>query len=209
MSWINISQPLHAEIPVWPGDTPFSYNLTWDKKENGVVNVGQITMSTHTGTHLDAPFHFTDTGLAIDQLDLNLFVGPAQIVHLPYRVIDVACVEKVLDASIDRLLICTGSWGERTSFPTKYTYIDPDLGPFLKHRGIKLLGVDTPSVDELESKDLLAHHSLEQNHIFILEGLVLDNIKPGIYDLIALPLFIVGADGSPVRAIIRPTDIRE
>jgi arylformamidase len=202
--WIDISQRLHSNIPVWPGDTPFSFRLAWTKEESGSVNVGQITMSTHTGTHIDAPYHFDENGKRVIELDLDLYIGVARVIHLPGC--DRIGPKSLADMDIEgvtRLLICTGAWKDRTSFPQEIPCILPELAEYLAERGVRLIGLDLPSVDPLDSKELPAHHALNRNGIHILEGIILDDVPPGDYELIALPLPLTEADGSPVRAVLR------
>lgn len=202
--WIDISQILNDEIPVWPGDTPFQYKVSWTMEESGSVNVGQVTMSTHTGTHIDAPFHFDNDGKKVIELDLNLYIGPALVIHLkqPAR-IGLKELENVALKGVKRLLIKTDSWTDKTVFPESIPAIEPGLAAHLAEQGVQLLGLDLPSVDPLDSKELNAHHQLNSHGIHILEGLVLDGIEPGEYELAALPLPFEQADGSPVRAVIR------
>lgn len=203
MKIIDISQVLHNDIPVWPGDTPFSFELSWTKEASGSVNVGKITMSAHTGTHIDAPFHFDNEGKKVIELDLNLYIGPALVVEK--RNIETLAPKHFSDLDfngISRLLIKTESWTNRNQFPTSITALSPELASFLAEKGIKLIGVDVPSVDVLDSKELPAHHSLLEQGIHILEGIVLDSVEDGVYELVALPLPLKEADGSPVRAIL-------
>lgn len=199
----DISRLLNANTPTWPGDTPFSYNLTWSQEETGSVNVGQITTSCHTATHVDAPFHFKDNGMTIEQLPLELFVGDALVVDVTTKgEITPRDFEGFDLSDVRRVILKTNTWTDDV-FPEKIPLIDPELGPFFLENGIELLGVDLPSVDPLDSKTLDTHHSLLQNGVHILEGLNLKNIQPGMYHLTALPLKIEGADGSPVRAILQ------
>lgn len=203
-SWIDISQVLDEKIPVWPGDTPFRYNVSWSITESGSVNVGEINMSTHTGTHIDAPFHFDDDGKKVIQLDFNLYIGDATVVNVPHLdKIGIKDLENMPLAGVRRLLLKTGAWRDRSVFPEFIPHIEPELAEYLAKQGVELLGLDLPSVDPLDSKELLAHHELNRHGIHILEGLVLDEIQPGKYELAALPLPLAQADGSPVRAIIR------
>ncbi|MGW9129171.1 arylformamidase, partial [Paenibacillus chitinolyticus] len=182
----------------------FQYEVSWPKSDSGSVNVGKLTMSIHTGTHVDAPFHFDDEGRKITDLDLNLYVGQAKLVDVAGRTSigadDLADVDLT---GITRLLLRTSSWSDPNQFPESICYLRPDLAPFLAEKGIRLIGVDVPSIDPLDSKELPAHHGLHQNDIHILEGLWLEDVEPGIYELIALPLQIEEADGSPVRAVLR------
>ena len=200
----DISRPLKRGMPTWPGDTPFQYEVSCPKSDSGSVNVGKLTMSIHTGTHVDAPFHFDDDGRKITDLDLNLYVGQAKLVDVAGRTsIGADDLANVDLTGITRLLLRTSSWSDPDQFPETICYLRPDLAPFLAKQGIRLIGVDVPSVDPLDSKELQAHHGLHQHDIHILEGLWLENVEPGIYELIALPLQIEEADGSPVRAVLR------
>ncbi|WP_143416316.1 arylformamidase [Geobacillus sp. E263] len=203
-AWIDISQRLDEKVAVWPGDTPFSYRVNWSKEESGSVNVGQITMSTHTGTHIDAPFHFDNEGKRVLDLDLDIYIGPARVIYLPNKTkIGVDELQSVNLEGVTRLLIYTGFWKNRTVFPEAIPHIEPELASYLSERGIRLIGVDLPSVDPLDSKELPAHHELTRHGIHILEGIVLDHVAPGDYELIALPLPLAEADGSPVRAVLK------
>ncbi|PGA76895.1 arylformamidase [Bacillus pseudomycoides] len=203
--WIDISQPLNNDIATWPGDTPFSYEVSWAKEQSGSVNVGKLTMSIHTGTHIDAPFHFDNNGKRVLDLDVNVYVGKA-------RIIDVSGIESIgakelekfpLDG-VERLLLRTSSHGNAQEFPQVIPYLRADIAPFLSEKGIRLIGVDVPSVDPLDDKELAAHQQLFKYGIHILENVVLDHVQDGDYELIALPLALTDADGSPVRAVIRP-----
>ncbi|GED70685.1 kynurenine formamidase [Brevibacillus reuszeri] len=204
MKLYDISRTLKRGMPTWPGDTPFQYEVSWPKSDSGSVNVGKLTMSIHTGTHVDAPFHFDDDGRKITELDLNLYVGQAKLVDVSgLESIGADDLAQIDLTGITRLLLRTSSWSDPEQFPETICYLRPDLAPFLAEKGIRLIGVDVPSVDPLDSKELPAHHGLHQNDIHILEGLWLDDVEPGMYELIALPLSIVEADGSPVRAVLR------
>lgn len=202
--WIDISQVLNDKIPVWPGDTPFQYKVSWGMEESGSVNVGQVTMSTHTGTHIDAPYHFDNDGKKVIELDFNLYIGNALVIQLQMpSSIGLKELEGVQLQGVKRLLIRTNAWQDKTVFPESIPHIEPELAAYLAEQGVQLLGLDLPSVDPLDSKELSAHHELNRRGIHILEGLVLDKIEPGKYELAALPLPLEQADGSPVRAVIR------
>lgn len=203
--WIDISQPLNNDIATWPGDTPFSYEVSWSKENSGSVNVGKLTMSIHTGTHIDAPFHFDNKGKKVIDLDVQIYVGPA-------RIIDVSNLESIGKKElenfhlegVERLLLRTSSHGKANEFPDVIPHLRADIAAFLSEKGIRLIGVDVPSVDPLDDKELAAHHQLFKHGIHILENVVLDHVVDGDYELIALPLALTDADGSPVRAVIRP-----
>ncbi|WP_188455169.1 arylformamidase [Virgibacillus oceani] len=203
--WIDITQPLTNDIAHWPGDTPFSFELACTKKETGSVNIGQITSSVHMGTHVDAPFHFDDNGTTIDQLDVNIYIGKAAVIDVSHVT---NITPKLLEGykwedDVTRILLRTSLPNNPKRFPKELPVLDPAIAPFLQQKEIKLLGVDMPSVDAPDSNELATHHALHDNGIYILENIMLDHISAGHYELIALPLAIQGADGSPVRAVIR------
>ncbi len=203
--WIDISQPLTNKIAVWPGDTPYSFHLALTKEETSSVNIGKLTMGVHTGTHIDAPFHFNQRGQKVDELDLDVYMGRARLLDMTGH--DIIGKQEFINEDLDgvkRLLVRTRNEIDPEMFPHSFTVFDPNVGPFLKEKGVCLLGTDAPSVDAVNSKTLRAHHALYQNNVSILENVVLHHVEPGDYELIALPLAIHGADGSPVRAVIRP-----
>ncbi|WP_114571361.1 arylformamidase [Exiguobacterium flavidum] len=203
--WIDVSQPLDATITTWPGDTTFSYEVVWPKSESGSVNVGKVTMSLHTGTHIDAPFHFDDAGKRVLALDPDVYIGKAKVVHLPgLQVIDAGALEGIDLTGVSRLLIKTDAWPDLKTFPKSIPPVTRDLAEHLGRHDVVLLGLDLPSVDAIDSKEMDAHHALAENGVHILEGVVLKDIAPGDYELIAVPLPLTEGDGSPVRALLRP-----
>ncbi|MBA4602812.1 arylformamidase [Thermoactinomyces mirandus] len=205
MNWLDISMPLHDQIPVWPGDAPFLYRRTWTKAESGTANVGELHMSTHAGTHIDAPFHIDESGQKVHELDLDVYIGKARVIHLlGKKKITAGDLSRFDLGRESRLLIRTGSWVDRSQFPGKFCYLDADIAPFLQEREIRLVGLDVPSADSADSRELPVHHAFLKAGIHLLENAVLDKIEEGIYEMIALPLPIRGGDASPVRAVIRP-----
>ncbi|WP_246943998.1 arylformamidase [Bacillus pinisoli] len=204
MNWIDISQPLSPSTAVWPGDTRFQFSLSWTKEQSGSVNVGKIEMSTHTGTHIDAPYHFDDQGKRVLDLDVNRYIGKAFIMDITGKAsIQVQDLQHLEISDYHIIIFKTMSWKNRHEFPATITYLEKGVAQYLAGKGIQLVGLDVPSVDPVDSKELIAHHELAENDIHILEGLVLDDIAEGYYELVALPLPIKEADGSPVRAVIR------
>lgn len=202
--WIDISQPLKNGIAEWPGDTPFSYEVAHSTADTGSVNIGKLTMSTHMGTHIDAPFHFDDNGLKVLDLPVDLFIGRARVIDVT-GCLTIGCKElEQLDfGGVERILLRTGSRDNLTVFPDQFPVLRADIGPLLKERGVRLVGVEAPSVDPEDSKTMDAHHALNDNGVMILENIVLRDVPAGDYDLIALPLALADSDGSPVRAVIR------
>jgi arylformamidase len=194
---------LNSEVAEWPGDTSFQFNLNWTKQQSGSVNVGQITTSTHIGTHIDAPFHFDDKGEKVHELPLENYIVEAIVIDVSGQdVISRESLGKVDIAAAKAVLFRTNAWNDRTVFPKEIPAFDVEVVEWMVENDIVLFGVDLPSVDAITSKDLPMHHALGTTGRYILEGLVLDEINEGTYRLIALPLKIEGADGSPVRAVL-------
>ncbi|MBT2571839.1 arylformamidase [Planococcus sp. ISL-110] len=199
---IDISMELSNDTPEWPGDMPFSYELSVTTKQSGSVNVGKLQSSTHIGTHVDAPFHYDDQGIQIHELPLDVYLSKAQVV-------DVSGLSKIhssdlepIEKGITALLLKTVSWKDRSRFPEKWPVFDESIAEWMADHGVRLLGVDVPSVDPETSKELPMHHAMNRHQRFILEGIVLDDVAEGVYQLAALPLKIKGGEGSPVRAIL-------
>jgi arylformamidase len=203
-AWIDITQPLTNDIAVWPGDLPFTFKISFTKEQTGSVNIGQIHTGVHTGTHIDAPYHFDEHGQKVHELDVNLYVGKARVIDVTgHAAIGKEELEQYDLEGVKRLLLKTSEGRDIKHFPESFTILRENIGPFLKEKGIRLLGTDGPSVDAVDSKSLTAHHSLNENGVYILENIVLTSIEPGDYELIALPLAIADADASPVRAVLR------
>lgn len=201
---IDLTRPLSPATPPWPGDASVRFTFNARIRDGASCNVGQLSLSVHNGTHADAPYHFADEGVTIDQVPLNTYVGPVWVVDARGR----TALTMELFAGLDltrasRVLVRTGVWTDPQVFPAAWPVLDADVPEFLGRAGVKLLGFDAPSVDELTSKDLPNHHALHRAGISILENLCLDEAPTGLHELIALPLRLVGADGSPVRAVLR------
>jgi arylformamidase len=204
MQIFDISRRLQNEMPVWPGDTAFHFEVSSFNGGNGTVNVGSLQLSTHTGTHVDAPYHFDDQGKRIIDLDLDLYIGPVRVIDMKGKEsIGAKDLHDINLDGIERIILRTLSWNNPAEFPNQIPHLNPDIAPFLASKGIRLIGVDVPSVDPIDSQTLDAHHSLHKYGIHILESVLLDDIDSGDYELIALPLPLVEGDGSPVRAILR------
>lgn len=202
----DISRPIRSGIPVWPGDTAFDFRFVAKIAEGSSVNVGRIEMSVHTGSHVDAPLHFDDEGADAASVSLSKYVGPCVLADV--RPSARGILPAHLPAELDGLARAHGrvllrSYAERPGgFDEHMAHATPELADWLAERGVQLLGVDTDSMDAFESKDLPAHRRLNHHGIAILEGIDLSGVQPGSYELVALPLRIEGADGSPVRAVL-------
>ncbi|AKG04877.1 arylformamidase [Salimicrobium jeotgali] len=204
MGWIDISRPLNDRISTWPEDTPYSYRRTATKKESGSVNIGEITMSVHTGTHIDAPFHFDNEGKRVNELDINVYIGRTKVVDCRgFEAIGAAAFEGIDLENVERVLIKTDAFPDSRIFPEEIPYLKPEVAEFFKEKNIRLVGVDVPSVDPMDSETLDAHHALFSSGVHILENADLREVESGLYDLSALPLALEEADGSPVRAVLK------
>ena len=204
MTLLDVTLPMSDALASWPGDTPCAFRLGWKMSEGASVNVGTLTTSVHSGTHTDAPFHFLPDGATIDRLDLSPYVGPALVVNVRGKQrITFQDLPSTDYHATPRVLLKTDSWTDTTRFPTSIPVLASGVATALRERGVVLIGVDVPSVDELDSKDLPVHHEIGRCGIYILENLNLRDVAPGVYELIALPLRIVGGDGAPVRAVLR------
>lgn len=204
MKFHDISRPIHTGMPVWPGDTAADFQLVATIPQGSVCNIGRLHVSVHTGTHGDAPFHYNDAGAKIDEVPVDTYIGPALVVDIRGQTsITPALLERHDFSTTARVLFKSDSWADPTRFPPDWPLLTADVPAWLAARGVKLVGLDVPSVDHLTSKDLPIHHALDAAGIVILENLDLRAVKPGRYELIALPLKIRGGDGSPVRAVLR------
>ena len=204
MKLYDITLPVDGRLAGWPGDAPYRLEWTCTRAGGASVNLGQVSLSLHTGTHTDAPYHFDDAGVRVDAVPLAAYLGPARVVDVSGRpLIGRADLEWIDVTSAPRLLLRTGAWADHGRFPESVPTLAPDVPAWLHGRGVVLVGVDVPSVDALDSKDLPVHHALGRHGIAILESLDLGGVPEGVYELIALPLRLAGADGSPVRAVLR------
>ncbi len=202
----DITRTINPSLAVWPGDTPFSAELTMTIKEGASVNLTTLTLSSHTGTHVDAPYHFLDDDLTMENVPLETYIGPATVVTVqreagPLTPADFPGLEW---GQVKRLLVHSAASARPVDqFAAEFVYPSPELADFMTQWGIVLFGSDAPSMDDLSSKTLPGHKALRRHHLAILEGLLLTGVPDGTYELIALPLKIEGGDGSPVRAILR------
>jgi arylformamidase len=200
----DITRPLVSGMEIWPGDAPFRLEHSARLSEGDTVNLCAVSLSTHSGSHADAPYHFEQGGRSIDQIPLEIYVGPAIVVDVSGRgVIGIQDLEGVDVSKTPRVLFKTGGWPDGSPFPRAIPTMSPELPGFLKEQGVRLVGLDVPSVDAIDSRDLPMHHALNAAGIHILESLDLSRVPAGCYELIALPLRLVGADASPVRAVLR------
>ena len=202
---IDISPPLRIGMGVFPGDVAYQASQTFTIGPGCPVNVGSIAMSTHCGAHADAPLHYDSKGASIDQLDLGDFIGAARVIDA--RGAGALCQFEEIAAALDdapqRLLFRLMDRLDPMVWPAGFRTLAPDLVKRLALIGTRLIGVDVPSVDPDTSKDLPSHMACYRHDIRIVENLVLADVAPGDYELIALPLKLQGLDAAPVRAVLR------
>ncbi len=199
----DISQTLRPGLPVWPGDTDFAFERTWRMDEGSPVNVGRMTMSTHSGTHADAPLHYEADGVDAAGMALDPFIGECLVVDARGVTgeIDVADLPHINSA--DRVLFRQWDAFPHDAWRSDWLPIAPETVDWLAVQGVVLIGTDAPSVDPQDSKVMAAHRAVARHDMRILEGLVLDDVPAGPYELIALPLKVGGGDAGLCRAILR------
>jgi arylformamidase len=201
----DISPTISAALPVWPGDTRFEASTTWQIGGGCPVHVSRMTMTTHLGAHTDAPSHYDPAGLAIDAVGLASYIGPCRVIHcIGAPLVDVADIAPFLDGVPPRVLLRTYAVAPQRAWDPAFAAVSPAAIALLASKGVLLIGTDTASLDPQDSKTLDAHHAVRTHQMAILEGVVLDDVAAGDYELIALPLKLAGMDASPVRAILRP-----
>lgn len=201
----DISPTISPTIPVWPGDTAFSASTTWAMSEFCPVQVSQFTMSTHTGAHCDAPSHYDAQGLAIDKVTLDYYLGTCRVIHClgVTQVLPEHVQEHLKEHLPTRILLRTYQRAPQQQWDDNFPSVHAETIHLLAHHGVRLIGIDSPSLDPQTSKTMDAHHAIQQHNMAILEGIVLDDVPEADYELIALPLKLSGLDASPVRAILR------
>ena len=200
----DITPAVSPRLRVWPGDTPPARELLRDMHRGDQLTLSTLHATVHLGAHADAPSHYGVDAPTIDECSLEPYLGPCQVLHV--SVPRCGCVTPdMLPAVIQapRLLLATGTYPDPECFRTDFAAFAPECVEHLHLQGVKLIGIDTPSIDLFDSKDLPSHHQCLKHDIAILEGLILKNVQEGLYELIALPLKLVDFDASPVRAILR------
>ena len=199
----DISPPIDEHAAVFPGDTAYSQTPRFTLAPGCPVNVNRLTLSPHTGAHADAPLHYANDGPAIGAVDLAPYLGPCRVIHCMGcgALVQPLHIAHALDALPARVLLRTAR--RATQDWSSFTALASETIALLATKNVALIGIDTPSVDPPTSQDLPAHHQLLAHGLRVLENLVLDDVPPGDYELIALPLKLMRADASPVRAVLR------
>jgi arylformamidase len=201
---IDISPPITPSLAVWPGDTPPSREVLLDMKRGDNITLSTLRSTVHLGAHADGPNHYGADAPSIAQRRLEYYWGPCQVARVDVpRAMRITPNMVTQPITQSRVLFATGTYPDSTHFNQDFAALAPELIDWLHDRGVITVGIDTPSVDLFESKDLPTHRVILRHDMAILESLVLTDVPPGFYELIALPLPLVGFDASPVRAVLR------
>lgn len=208
--YIDITPKVSESLSVYPGDVPYSRKIALDFKNGDHLLLSSIQTTVHVGAHTDAPNHYSKDGVGIDQRDLSFYMGPCLILDATQtpqgeRVRREFLSEKWKNEQTwpaPRILVRTDSFLDREKWRTDYSSLDPSLIEEWARAGVRLVGIDTPSIDPDDSKDLPSHAMVARYDLAILEGVDLSKVDEGLYTLIALPLRLEAADASPVRAIL-------
>jgi arylformamidase len=201
----DISPPISPRLAVWPGDTPPTREVLLELSRGDSVTLSTLHATVHLGSHADAPSHYGAKGTDIASRALNPYLGPCEVIRVAVpRGARVTPSMLPGGARAPRVLLATDTFPDPERFNEDFAALAPELVDQLHQAGVILVGIDTPSVDLFASKDLPAHQRFLAHDMAILEGLVLANVPEGSYELIALPLSLVGFDASPVRAVLRP-----
>jgi arylformamidase len=209
---IDVSIPLHNDMVHWPGDAPFHRLQTLQIANGDVCNLSQISTSAHIGTHMDAPRHFLADGKGMETMPIDATIGPARVIAIQHpEIIGVQELEPHHLKKRERVLFKTKNsehhWKTHT-FQEKFVYIPAATAHYLAERAIQTVGVDYLSVGGYETDSAETHRTLLGAGIWVIEGLNLEHVEPGDYELICLPLRIVGSDGAPARAVLRKLPTR-
>jgi arylformamidase len=204
----DVSEPLRHGGLVYPGNPPISITPVQSIAAGGTANVSRIDLGSHTGTHVDAPLHFMDGGAGVDELPLDVLIGPARLIAFgdDVLVVDEAELRRHDLTGVTRLLIRTrnSAWlaSGSAEFHPDFTHVAPDAAEYLVSIGVRLVGVDYLSVEQFHSPHHRTHKTLLSNRVVIVEGLALSEPPPGDYELYCLPMLVAGLDGAPARAVL-------
>ncbi len=205
----DITPPVSSRLAVWPTDTPPTREVLLDMRRGDWITLSTLRTTCHLGAHADAPSHYGADAPAVEAMSVDYYLGPCQVVRVAAnRRQRLAPADVAVPITAERVLFATGTYPDPEHFNEDFASLSPELVEALHGHGVRLVGIDTPSVDPFDSKDLPAHQAFLRCNMAILEGLLLRDVPEGRYELIALPLTLVGFDASPVRAVLRtlPSD---
>lgn len=203
---LDVSVLLTQGVPTYPGNPEFELQPLKRIADGGSSNVSRLVMGTHTGTHIDAPKHFIDDGIGVDELALNLLIGRARVVDIPKRgpitADDLAAAGLREDL---RVLLKTpnSSLWNSGGFHQDYAHVAASGARYLVEQGVKVVGIDYLSIEQFKSDGAPAHRTLLSNGVVVIEGLNLSEAEPGMYEMYCLPLRIAGGDGAPARVVLK------
>jgi arylformamidase len=204
--FLDVSVPLAAGIPTYPGNPAFELDPVKRLADGASSNVSRLVIGTHTGTHVDAPRHFFDEGIAVDALALDLLIGRARVIDLPRRggitADDLAAAGLREDLRVLLKTPNSALWNG-SAFREDYTHLTEDGARYLVEQGVKVVGIDYLSVEQFKKPGAPAHRALLSAGTVIIEGLDLSDAEAGMYELYCLPLRVAGADGAPARVVLK------
>lgn len=205
MEIFDISPAISPDIAVWPGDEPYSRKIELNMESGHHLTLSSIKTTLHLGAHTDAPNHYVAGGKDMAQRSLHYYLGPAQVISVNTKAGERIQWQDLQNQEIKapRIILRTNSFPDPNKFNEDFCSLSPDLINELSQRHVILCGIDTPSVDPFASKKLEAHNEIAKHNMAVLEGVVLNDVDDGEYELICLPLKLISADASPVRAILR------
>ncbi|MCB9072782.1 MAG: cyclase family protein [Bdellovibrionaceae bacterium] len=200
----DISPEVSPQIAVFPGDTPFAQKILMDCKKGDHLGLSSFTTTPHVGAHVDAPNHYHRDGKGISERSLEYYFGPCQVFEVSCprgtRIHPADIKEHAITSA--RILFKTQSFPNPNQWNNDFVSLSKELIDYLAAHNVRLVGIDTPSIDLADDKELESHHAVYQHDMAILEGIVLEDVPPGKYDLVALPLKMKNLDASPVRAVL-------
>jgi arylformamidase len=209
-NWIDVTATLDpVTTPVYEGDAPMKFDFLKDMRKGDALTLSAYSLGAHSGTHIDAPMHFVRDGAPIDRVPLEPLIGPARVIEIPDGVQSVNATElnRHKWRGAERVLFRTRSsvrgWMKSSTFHRDFAYIAPDAAQLLANAGVKLVGIDYISAEQFGAAAPMTHRILLGKGIPIVEGLALEAIGGGDYDLIVLPIKVGGHEGAPARAVLR------
>ena len=209
MKILDITPLVSENLAVWPGDTPYQRQVLMDIDKGDHLGLSKITTTLHLGAHADAPNHYAPQSAGIDERSLHPYLGPVQVVKANVPQGERITLDHLTDFKVQapRLLFRTDSFLQPDVWCEDFCSLSPQLIESLAQQNVLTVGLDTPSIDPFSSRELESHKVVHKYNMAILEGLVLKDVEPGLYTLVALPLKLKGADASPVRAVLLPYQI--
>ncbi len=207
MKLYDVTVSIAADLPVWPGDPPIELERVMSLEKGDIARVSRVSFSTHIGTHVDPPYHFMQDGLTLDQVPLEVFIGPVRVIDVgDVDFIDAALLSEIDLTGVTRLLFKTRNarfWPTERVFHEDFVYLTTDAAELLVAHGIILVGIDYLSIEVFGFEKPTTHWALLGNNVVIVEGLDLRAVAPGDYELLCLPLKIKDSDGGPARVVLR------